>query len=317
MDTAQTTNSLHTFANGSGQSVLVTGGTGFIGRPLVHLLVQQGFRVTVLSRQGHSKTLLPASVRCITSLCHLEGDAQIPIVINLAGEGIADRRWTARRRKQLFDSRIGLTESLFHSFESRPAPDILLSASAIGFYGSHQDEWLDEQGKIQHGFAHHLCYEWELAATAFEALGTRVCQLRFGVVLGPNGGMLKRLLTPFRLGLGGRLGHGRQWLSWVHREDVIAAIMFCLSHQTLSGPVNVTAPQPVRNRDFTRSLAKLLKRPALLPMPEPIVQLLFGEMGEELLLSGQRVVPGVLESSGFSFRYRELDQALKACLLLS
>ncbi len=317
MDTSQTSNSLHALANGNGQSVLITGGSGFIGRPLVHLLVQQGFRVTVLSRQTHSTTLFPASVRCISHLRQLEDDAQFPIVINLAGEGIADRRWSAKRRKQLFDSRIGVTESLFRAFESRSAPGILLSASAVGFYGAHQDEWLDEQGKIKHGFAHHLCHEWELAAKTFEGLGTRVCQLRFGVVLGPHGGMLKRLLPTFTLGLGGQLGHGRQWLSWVHRDDVLAAILFCLSHQTLSGPVNVTAPQPVRNQDFTRSLAKVLKRPTLLPMPEPIVQLLFGEMGEELLLSGQRVVPGVLESCGFNFRYRELEQALKACLSLS
>lgn len=297
--------------------VLVTGGTGFIGCPLVHRLVHLGFHVTVFTRNcPNARLRLPKSVRCINHLRQIPEQDDIGVVINLAGEGIADKRWTARRREQLFASRIGVTEALARFFSTRAAPELLLSGSAIGFYGAQQDELLDERARHHVGFAHHLCYEWESAAQEFEALGTRVCCLRLGVVLGQGGGMLQRLLPPFRFGLGGRIGDGKQWLSWIHRDDLINALLFCLSHKTLSGPVNLTAPEPVRNAEFTRLLASALQRPALLPMPAWLVQLLFGDMGEELLLSGQRVVPGVLEASGFQFKYPGMQQALSACLSL-
>ncbi|BFM16414.1 TIGR01777 family oxidoreductase [Maricurvus nonylphenolicus] len=297
--------------------ILVTGGTGFIGRPLVHRLTKLGFPVTVFTRNcPRARLLLPKAVRCINHLRQIPDQEDIAVVINLAGEGIADKRWSAKRREQLFASRIGVTESLAHFFSTRKPPELLLSGSAIGYYGAQNDELLDEKARHQVGFAHHLCYEWESAASEFESLGARVCCLRLGVVLGQGGGMLQRLLLPFRLGLGGRIGDGRQWLSWIHRDDLIAALLFCLSHKTLSGPINLTAPEPVTNQEFTRLLATALERPALLPMPAWLVQVLFGEMGDELLLSGQRVIPAVLEASGFKFKYPSMAQALDACLSL-
>lgn len=297
--------------------ILVTGGTGFIGRPLVHRLVRLGFPVSVFTRNcPRARQLLPKAVRCINHLRQIPDQEDIAVVINLAGEGIADKRWSVRRREQLFASRIGVTESLNRFFATRKPPELLLSGSAIGFYGAQSDELLDERARHHVGFAHHLCYEWESAAAEFESLGTRVCCLRLGVVLGQGGGMLQRMLLPFRFGLGGKIGDGQQWLSWIHRDDLIAALLFCMSHKTLSGPINFTAPEPVRNQELTRLLAAALQRPALLPIPAWLVQALFGEMGDELLLSGQRVIPAVLAASGFQFRYPSLAQALQACLSL-
>jgi hypothetical protein len=292
------------------QTVLVTGGTGFIGVPLCYLLRQEGYAVTVISRYPERAVQrLGPEVRVLLE----PEEHSYHAVINLAGEPLAAGRWSAARKTEIRRSRIGTTEALLAHFKRMgKAPQVLVNGSAIGFYGNRQDEPLVESSPAGEGFGAQLCRDWEQVAEAFAALGTRVCRLRTGIVLGEGGGVLQQMLLPFKMGLGGPLGSGRQYMSWIHREDLLGLILMCLSQEDCVGPVNGTAPNPVTNREFARALGRALSRPAILPMPGFMLRLLMGEMADELLLAGQRVLPKVALARGYQYRYPELDQALAA-----
>lgn len=293
------------------KQILVTGGTGFIGRPLCRALVAAGHRVTVLSRQ-------PATVRdkcgpqvsALGSLDEWRPDMCFDAVINLAGEPIADAAWTARRKQQLRDSRIALTDRLVAAMaRAQRRPAVLLSGSAIGYYGDGGDVVFDESSPAAGDFAARLCADWENSALAAERFGVRVCLLRTGLVLDPSGGLLGRMQLPFRFGLGARLGNGRQWMSWIALQDYLAIVLRLLDDDGARGAFNMTAPQPVTNAAFTAALAAALHRPALLFAPAPVLRVALGERAP-MLLGGQRVLPARLQAAGFRFRHETLDAAL-------
>lgn len=287
---------------------LITGGSGFIGRALCRALLKGGHRVTVLTRSARrATTVLPETVRCVESLGGLD---DVDAVYNLAGEGLASGRWTAARKQAFRDSRIGGTAALvawMRALARKPA--VLVSASAIGYYGPHGDEVMTENTPPGDDFSARLCVDWEAAARAAERLGVRVCTPRIGVVLGADGGALAQMLPAFRLGGGGRMGSGRQWMSWIHRADLVALLRWLADTPQAGGAYNATAPKPVTNADFARALGRALHRPALLPMPATALRLMFGEMAE-LLLTGQKVLPERAHAAGFMFRHATLDAAL-------
>ncbi len=288
--------------------ILVTGGTGFIGSGLVEQLADNGHRILVVSR---STTAGPPGVEYVSSVGDVPLDRDFDAFINLAGESIAASKWSESRRQVLFSSRVALTGQLFELAERLPrAPRVLLNASAIGFYGSHDDTPLDEEAGFNECFSHRLCDSWEQEAARFEPLGTRVCRLRIGIVLGAGGGALTELSRSNAVGISGWMGSGSQYMSWVHLEDVHRAMHFLLEKDALSGAVNLTAPEPQTAREFARVLASVRGLPLQLPVPGFMVRLLFGEMGRELLLEGQRVIPAKLQQAGFRFRYPGLSEAL-------
>jgi hypothetical protein len=290
--------------------ILVTGGSGFIGRALCARLLEQGHMLTVLTRTPHKTTSLfkNASLHVIDSLNEVSAD--IHAIINLAGAPIVDKRWTDDRKKELLNSRLDITQQLANLINTNVIkPKVFISGSAIGFYGDCGDQVIDENSTYYHSeFSHDLCKVWEGAANA--AINkTRVCILRTGIVLDADGGALQKMLLPFRLGLGGRLGAGKQWFSWIHREDFVNMIIFLMNNETCSGVFNGTAPNPVINSEFTKSLGKALHRPTLFSVPSIILKVLMGEMSD-LLLTGQRVLPTRAREAGFVFTYPELDKAL-------
>jgi uncharacterized protein (TIGR01777 family) len=292
--------------------VLVTGGTGFIGKALVKRLLQRGDAVVVLSRKPDSvKALFGKDVEAWSSLSSWTPDSAIDAVINLAGEPIIDRPWTAARKQALRDSRIGITGQLVRAMQaSARKPSVLLSGSAIGIYGDTGLADVTEDTLPAGDFGAKLCAEWEQAALAAEALGVRVCLLRTGLVLHSDGGMLKKMLLPFKLGLGSRLGDGRQIMSWIHRQDYLNALLFVLDNPDCRGPFNMTAPEPVDNRAFTEALARSLKRKALLVTPEFLLKPILGERSL-LLFGGQSVLPEKLQEHGFRFQFPSIDDALQ------
>ena len=295
--------------------ILMTGGTGFIGQSLCRKLLENNDKLTVLSRKPEKVPLLCGkTTQAISNISDLTTEEHFDAIINLAGEGIADARWTSARKQKLLDSRIKTTEQLI-SFIDRASkkPKVLISGSAVGFYGNQGDKQLDENSAVHDDFAHQLCTRWEAAAKAAEVHGVRVCIIRTGLVIGNDGGFLKRMLPAFKLGMGGPLGDGRQWMSWIHRTDFIAIIELLLNSPQLQGIFNATAPNPVTNAEFTRCLAKVLKRPAFLPVPAIVLKILLGEMAE-LLLGGQRVLPQRLQQENFSFKFTSLEQALNDVL---
>ncbi|PVZ64990.1 TIGR01777 family oxidoreductase [Pelagibaculum spongiae] len=296
-------------------NILISGGTGFIGKALCHRLTTQGHQLWVLSRQPEKVTQL-----CGSSVIGINIDAPIPdninfqAVVNLAGEGIADKRWSSSRKQQLIDSRIQTTQKLVDWVKQASyKPTVFISGSAIGWYGDQGSQQLDEQSKPRNEFTHRLCQQWEDTAKPLEDLGVRLCLLRTGLVIGKDGGFLKRMLLPFKMGAGGRMGDGAQWMSWIHMEDMLGLILFLIDHPTISGPINATAPTSVMNSQFTRVLAKKLNRPAIAHLPSWFLKGAFGEMAT-LLISGQRVLPQKAQSAGYHFVYEELDKALQDIL---
>jgi uncharacterized protein (TIGR01777 family) len=234
------------------------------------------------------------------------------VIVHLAGESIG-QRWTASARRRILDSRVDGTALVARTAAKLPRRPLLLCASGIGYYGLHGDELLDETSRKGEGFGADVVEAWERAADPAREAGLRVVHLRQGVVLSKDGGALQRMLLPFRLGAGGRIGSGRQWWSWVSLDDVVAAYRFLLDGQ-LDGPVNVTSPEPVTNRDFVKALGRALGRPSVMPLPGFAVRALFGDMGVEMLLGGQRVLPAKLEAAGFGFAHRDVDDALTHAL---
>ncbi|MFZ6849666.1 TIGR01777 family oxidoreductase [Undibacterium sp. RuRC25W] len=291
--------------------ILITGGTGLIGRRLCAALIAGGHELTVLSRRPQQVAQLCGNnVKPMSSLDEYLPDSRFDAVINLVGEPIVDARWTERRKQLLRQSRIELTEALLQKIhQARYRPKVFLSGSAIGFYGDGGDVLLSEQSAAGGDFGAHLCVDWEAAAMTAASLGLRTCILRTGLVLDSAGGMLKKMRLPFSLGLGARIGHGRQWMSWIHIQDYIAIVLFLLEHENAAGCFNMVAPEPVTNRQFTRLLGKALHRPAIFVAPALLLKLAMGEMSE-LLLGGQRVVPAKIQTLGYVFRYPSLLPAL-------
>lgn len=290
--------------------VFVTGGSGFIGRELCASLLQRDCKVTVLSRKPDATRKLLGPMCDVVDAPDAVADSAYDVVINLAGLPIADRRWSAARKSALHESRVELTRQLVDAMgRGSRRPSLLLSASAIGYYGDQGERWVDEDTAPRAEYSHQLCAAWEQAAYGAQALGIRVCVLRLGLVIGPGGGFLGRLLPLFKLGLGGRLGDGQQWMSWVHRQDVLRMMHYLIDHETLQGAFNASSPRPVRNSEFTRALARELSRPAAVPVPAAALQLAMGEMSG-LLLTGQRVAPARLLDAGFEFRFEQLEDAL-------
>ncbi|HLF97094.1 MAG TPA: TIGR01777 family oxidoreductase [Methylococcaceae bacterium] len=298
--------------------ILITGGTGFIGTTLCRHLLQQGHELTVLSRQTPTKVRQRCgeTVAPLAELKELSRRDRFDAVINLAGESIVARRWTDARKEVLWNSRVSLTEELVEFIaRTEQKPAVLVSGSAVGYYGNQGDTPLDDYSRCTDGFGHRLCAAWEKAALRARDHGVRVAVLRTGLVIGHGGGFLQRLLLPFKLGLGGRIGDGKQWMSWVHLEDHVAMTDYLLGHANLEGVFNATAPHPVTNAEFTACLARLLRRPACLPVPAVALKLLLGEMAG-LLLGGQRVLPARWQQEHFPYRYPRLEEALRDALRL-
>ena len=290
--------------------ILLTGGTGAIGRVLCHRLLAKGHKLTVLSRRPEKvKAICGAGVAAIAKLEDLPSSAQFDAVINLAGEPVIGPYWTANRKKVLWDSRVGVTEQLVELIARLDLkPQVLINASAVGYYGNSIDAIVTEDTPGGGGFAHTLCDGWETAAGRVKAHSLRLCIVRIGLVLMPHGGMLKSMLPPFRFGLGARLGDGRQWMPWIHCLDLVAMFELLLEHPELEGVFNGVAPNPVTNREFTESLARHLNRPAWFCAPAFLLKLAMGEMGE-LLLGGQFAQPKRFVEAGFEFRYPTLNDA--------
>jgi uncharacterized protein (TIGR01777 family) len=295
--------------------ILVTGGTGFLGRPLCAALVRAGHQVTVLSRTPSGVAdLCGAAVESLASLDAWTPEITFDAVINLAGAPIVDVRWSESRKRLLRDSRIALTDALMRRIAACDRkPAVLLSGSAVGFYGDGGDLALDEHSPAGTDFAARLCADWETAASQATAFGVRVCFLRTGLVLHPSNGILGRLVLPFRLGLGGKLGTGTQWMSWIHRDDWIALAVRLLADRTATGAFNLTAPAPVANATFTRLLGHVLRRPVIFSAPEFLLRAALGERAQ-MLLAGQRALPRKAELLGFTFAHPELEDALRSLL---
>lgn len=294
--------------------VVVTGGHGLIGGALTAELLRRGHRVVALGRHAGPG---PAGATSV-----LLGSADAPgalrdaeAVVHLAGSPIAAGRWTQARKQEILNSRTAGTDRLIAALgEAGARPAAFLGASAVGYYGDAGDRPLDESSPAGEDFLADVCRRWEAAEARAAALGARVVHLRTGVVLAPDGGLLGRLLPVFRLGLGGPVGSGEQWLPWISLADEVEAILALLALRDAQGPYNLCAPSPVRSREFAQELGRALGRPARLRLPAALVRLGFGEMGDAVLLSGQRALPRRLEAAGFGFRHTSLRDAIAACL---
>lgn len=299
--------------------IVVTGATGFIGNALCESLIGEGHQLVLLVRNPEkAKEAFPRAhviaweASGAPPAAVLEG---AHAVVHLAGESIAAGRWTKKRRKAIRDSRVMGTRYLVDALAlCLHRPGVLVSSSAVGYYGDQRDEILDESSPPGSDFLASVCKEWEAEATRADSLGIRVVQIRTGLVLSPKGGALPRMLPPFKAFVGGPVGNGRQWMSWIHLEDEVGAIRHVIDNESMRGPVNCTAPHPVSNREFSRTLGKVLKRPAFMPVPAFVLRLVLGEMAQGLLLQGQRVLPRRLEASGYSFRFPRLTEALQDLL---
>jgi hypothetical protein len=295
------------------QTVLITGGSGFIGRPLVKALSQAGHRVLVLSRsiEGAARGL-DGRVTLLSSLEQIGDDEVIDCIINLAGEPLAAGRWNPTRKTAFGASREQMTEQLLQLAQRlQHKPKTLLSGSAVGYYGHHQDAYLDEQSAAHDGFSHQLCKRWEDRALELENLGIRVCLLRIGIVLGRDGGPLQTLRLPFDFGIATQLGDGRQWMPWIHLDDVLDSCAFLMGRTDIRGAVNLCAPEPVTQATFSQQLKQRIRQALIdVKVPAALLRLLVGEMADEVLLSGQRVIPTKLRETGYTFRYPTLAAAL-------
>jgi uncharacterized protein (TIGR01777 family) len=295
--------------------ILVSGATGFVGTPLVARLKADGHEVVRLSRSHPApgeNAIHWHPLSGVVDVASLEG---FDGIVHLAGENIAAGRWNTERKAMLRESRVKGTHTLCAAIEKlqRP-PRVLANASAIGYYGNRGDEALTETSPKGTGFLPDLCHDWELATTPASDRGVRVALMRIGVVLGANGGALKAMLLPFKLGGGGIVGNGKQFWSWISLDDVVGAIVHTLNTESLRGPVNLTAPHPARNYDFTKTLGRVLSRPTILPMPAFAARLALGEMADALLLASACVMPRRLEETGYMFRHPTLEEALRQVL---
>ncbi len=294
--------------------ILIAGASGLVGQKLCASLARQRHDVVRLVRRA-AKAKDEISWDPATSSLDASALEGIDAVVNLSGENVGAGRWTARRRDAILRSRVDATRTLVTAAQKmKRKPAVFVSASAVGFYGDRGDDELTESSAIGHGFLPEVCLIWETHAEGAARVGVRTALLRFGVVLSGEGGALGKMLPIFRLGLGGRLGDGKQWMSWVSIDDVIGAIEHALTHPSVSGPVNVVAPEPVTNAGFTRTLGRVLGRPTFFPVPAAMLRLVFGEMADAALLSSARALPQKLRETGYTFRYTQLEAALRAVL---
>ncbi|WP_045860213.1 TIGR01777 family oxidoreductase [Teredinibacter purpureus] len=312
--------------------VFINGGTGFIGRALCSALLKlscqqlpsglESKNTSLVDDDAHDyqlfvQTRMPShhrhrSITFVSSYLELPEGVVPDVIVNLAGAPIAEKRWNTAQKKILMDSRVRLTESLLRSVKARGhVPKVLINASAVGYYGVRDNEILCENSAKGEGFAADLCGEWETAAQKFIALGSRVCIFRIGVVLGPGGGALSKLLPIFRLALGGPIAGGQQWLSWIHICDLVRMLVTSIHDPEYRGVVNATAPNPVRQAEFAKKLGAILCRPAFFPTPGFLLKIIYGQMAEELLIGGQHVVPGNAQTLGFDFLHRNIGTALE------
>ncbi len=300
----------------SAKHILITGGSGFLGQALISCWLEKNHQLSILSRYPDvTRRMLPPQVNVVGNLNELTNAQPLDAIINLAGEPIFGKPWSSERKELIRDSRIAFTQKLISFIASLAIkPKVLISGSAIGVYGDQGDILLTETSTgCKADFPQILCQDWEQSALQAEQLGVRVCLIRTGLVLDSGGGLLQRMLPAFRLGLGGQLGQGSQWMSWIHRRDWVAIADLLLNNPELHGVYNATAPQPVTNREFSICLAKQLQRPMLLPLPARLLKTLFGEMSE-LILGSQRVIPERLLKQGFEFQFKSLEAALKQIL---
>jgi uncharacterized protein (TIGR01777 family) len=293
--------------------IAISGSSGLIGSALVRVLTARGHEVRRIVRgAARSPTdIVWDTDRQTFDVARLEG---VTAVINLAGENLA-QRWTSSVRRRIHESRVPGTSALARAVAGMdPRPDVLLSASAVGIYGNRGDEVLDERSELGHDFLADVCKAWEAATAPAAEAGIRVVLLRSGVVLARDGGALGKMLTPFKLGIGGQLGSGKQWMSWISVDDYPRAVSHLLATEGMTGPVNVVAPNPVTNAELTRALARVLGRPSFMPVPKIALELLYGDMAENTVLASQRVVPRRLLDGGFDFQQPTLESALRAVL---
>ena len=298
-------------------NIVIAGGTGFLGSALTTALLDEGHSVTLLTRQSPGAEKARDRLRYVQWLP--DGAAGVwktvitdaNVLVNLAGESIAARRWTANQKEKILQSRVLATRSLVQAINLSPAsPRVFVSGSAVGYYGPRSDEVITEEQKPGSDFLASVCRQWEIEAERAASTHTRVVCLRTGLVLDRRGGALPKMLPPFWFGAGGPVGSGRQYWPWIHLQDWVDLVRFVIRTPTATGPINVTAPNPLPNAEFARALGRTLHRPALLPTPGFALKLLLGEMADGLLLSGQRAVPGKAERLGHTFSFRDLEPAL-------
>ena len=284
--------------------IAIAGATGLVGKELTQYLTSKGHEVTAIKREGTSEAPYPQ-----VTPEYLE---QFDALINLAGENIAAGRWTDEQKKKILDSRVNTTRALVSALnQTKAKPTIFINTSAIGIYGNRGADLINEESSAGKGFLADVCRAWEAEANKAQRENLRVAITRFGVVLDPKGGALNKMLLPFKMGAGGILGDGRQYMSWIGMHDLVKAIEYILETDDLKGPINMTAPNPATNQDFTSALGHVLHRPTIFPAPAFILNIVLGQMAQEMLLEGNRVMPDQLTSKGFKFDYPNLENALK------
>ncbi|MBD1371270.1 TIGR01777 family protein [Hazenella sp. IB182357] len=293
--------------------IAITGATGLVGTELVNQLSKQGHEITPILRSSHNPFSTNEHIHWnpnegIIEQDKLEGhDA----VIHLAGESI-DGRWTDEKKKRILSSRVAGTTLLSETIARlKNPPKVLLSASGISYYGNQEgDHAVDESSPVGSDFLTQVVVEWEKSTKPAEAAGVRVVYLRFGIVLSKEGGALAKMLTPFQIGVGGKIGHGKQMMSWIAIDDVAGVVAYLLKHDEISGPINMVAPNPVNNETFTKTLGEVLNRPTILPLTPSMLRLIFGEVADELLINGVKVLPTRLQETGYTFKFPDLKEAL-------
>ena len=293
--------------------ILITGGTGFIGKELRRTLLQEGHYLIVITRNPKKYDDEKAKNQQFISW----EDDLIPImntvdvVIHLAGENVFSQRWSEEVKKKIYDSRIDSTRTLVDAMrEADSKPDVFISASGSGYYGNGEDAIRTESDIVGDDFLASVCKDWEAEAQKATAFGVRVANPRIGIVLERDGGAMEKMIPPFQWFVGGPVGNGKQYMSWISLDDIVGAIQFIMADESLSGPVNLTAPNPVDNKEFTHVLGNVIKRPTIVPLPGFVAKILFGEMAEAILLSGTRVLPEKLNTAGYTFKHAELKDAL-------
>lgn len=301
--------------------IIITGASGFIGKMLCRELIEENYNVVGLSRNpDEGGKLLPNEVNVVkwdakTAVGWVNYTSGAYAIINLAGENIATGRWTHRRKKRILESRLNAGKAVVQAVEqAETKPKVVIQASGIGYCGDRGDELLDESSSPGSGFLVEVAKQWEEITEKVKSFGVRHVIIRTGVVLGPIGGFLSRVTLPFRLFVGGRLGSGKQWISWIHIYDEVNAIRFLMEREDLQGVFNLTAPSPVTSKDFFNVLGKVMRRPSWLPVPGFVLRLFMGQMADELILSGQRAIPKRLLEAGYEFMYPEAELALRGIL---
>ncbi len=296
-------------------NIIVAGGSGLIGSALLKELVLQKHSIVLLSRNPE-RTRIHGSIQVVRWDSATVGEWANVIdgadaIINLAGESIAGRRWTSTQKRKIFSSRIDSTRAIVAAIgQSKRKPSVLMNASAVGYYGNVPDDVVEEDHQKGNGFLSNVCEQWEKEALRVRELGVRVVLLRTGIVLDKNGGALHKLLLPFQLFVGGPLGSGKQWFPWIHLQDEVSAILYALQNEQTAGPLNLSAPEPVRMAEFCKMLGKILHRPSWLPVPEILLSLILGEMAKPLLFDGQQAIPKRLVDAGFKFQFPTLESAI-------